>query len=120
MDDRYARGLAKLAEVTGPTGEGVVAPLGDLGRYVVEFAFGDIYSRDGLGLREREIVTITALVALGGREKQLQSHLRAGLHLGVTARELEEVIIQTVPYAGFPTAINAIETLRAVTAATEP
>ena len=50
--------------MTGPTGEGVVAPLGDLGRYVVEFAFGDIYSRDGLGLREREIVTITSLVVL--------------------------------------------------------
>jgi len=114
MDDRYARGLARLAEVTGPTGEGVVSPLGDLGRYVVEFAFGDIYSREGLGLREREIVTITALVALGGREKQLRAHLSAGLHLGLSEQELEEVIIQTVPYAGFPTAINALEVLREV------
>ena len=119
-DDRSTRGLAKLAEVTGPTGEDVVAPLGDLGRYVVEFAFGDIYSRAGLGLREREIVTIAALIALGGREKQLRAHLRAGLHLGLTALELEEVIIQTVPYAGFPTAINALEALREVVDPQDP
>jgi 4-carboxymuconolactone decarboxylase len=111
-DDRYARGLATLADVAGPTAEGVVAPLGDLGRYIVEFAFGDIYRRDGLGLREREIVTIASLVALGGREHQLRMHLRAGLHLGLTAKELEEVIIQTVPYAGFPTAVVALELLR--------
>lgn len=117
MDDpnaRYARGLARLAEVAGPTGESVVAPLGDLGRYVVEFAYGDIYSREGLGLRDREIVTVAALVALGGREPQLRAHLRAGLHVGLTAPELEEVIIQTVPYAGFPTAVAALEVLREV------
>ena len=54
---RFERGLQKLAEVDGQAGEDVVAPLGDLGRYIVEFAFGDIYSRDGLSLREREIAT---------------------------------------------------------------
>ncbi len=111
---RYARGLAKLAEVDGTAGEAVVAPLGDLGRYIVEFAFGDIYCRDGLGLREREVATIAALTAMGGREPQLRVHLRAGLHVGLTTRELEEVIIQTVPYAGFPTAINALNLLRTV------
>ena len=111
-DDRYTRGLSTLTDVAGPAAAGVVEPLGDLGRYIVEFAFGDIYRREGLGLREREIVTIASLVALGGREHQLRMHLRAGLHLGLTARELEEVIIQTVPYAGFPTAVTALELLR--------
>ena len=47
-DSRYERGLKKLAEVDGQAGTEVVAPLGDLGRYIVEFAFGDIYSRDSL------------------------------------------------------------------------
>lgn len=45
---RYEKGLQKLQEVDGHVGEEVVAKLGDLGRYIVEFAFGDIYSREGL------------------------------------------------------------------------
>jgi len=113
-ETRYERGLAKLAEVDGAAGADIVAPLGDLGRYVVEFAFGDIYSRDGLSLRDRELATVAVLTAMGGREPQMRVHLRAGLNVGLTAQELEEVIIQTVPYAGFPTAINALNLLREV------
>lgn len=113
---RYERGLAKLAEVDGHAGEAVVQPLGDLGRYIVEFAFGDIYSRGVLSLRDRELATVAMLTALGGREPQLKVHLGAALHVGITERELEEVIIQTVPYAGFPTAINAMNALKQVLA----
>jgi 4-carboxymuconolactone decarboxylase len=88
---RYERGLAKLAEVDGQTGQQVVNSLGDLGRYIVEFAFGDIYSRPGLSLREREIATVAILTALGGREPQLRVHLEAALHVGITLQELEEI-----------------------------
>jgi 4-carboxymuconolactone decarboxylase len=109
---RYQRGLAKLAEVDGKAGEEVVAPLGDLGRYIVEFAFGDIYSRPGLSLREREIATVAMLTALGGREPQLRVHIQAALNVGLSRQEIEEIIIQTVPYAGFPTAINALNVLK--------
>lgn len=108
---RYERGLAKLAEVDGQAGQEVVSRLGDLGRYIVEFAFGDIYSRPGLNLREREIATVAILTALGGREPQLRVHMEAALHVGITLQELEEIILQTVPYAGFPTAINAMNVL---------
>ena len=117
MESRFERGLAKLAEVDGSAGEEVVGPLGDLGRYIVEFAFGDIYSRDGLSLRDREIATVALLAGLGAREPQLRVHLAAGLNVGLTAQELEEIVIQTVPYAGFPTAINALNALRDVVAA---
>ncbi len=108
---RYERGLAKLAEVDGQAGQQVVSRLGDLGRYIVEFAFGDIYSRPDLSLREREIATVAILTALGGREPQLRVHMEAALHVGITWQELEEIILQTVPYAGFPTAINAMNVL---------
>lgn len=111
---RFTRGQAKLAEVEGPLGGEVVGPLGDLGRYIVEFAFGDIISREGLSVRDRELVTVAVLTALAGREPQLRVHLLSGLNVGLTARELEEVIIQTVPYAGFPTAINALNVLKEV------
>ena len=65
---RYKQGLEKLAQVDGKAGEEVVSRLGDLGRYIVEFSFGDIYSREGLSLRDRQIATVAMLTALGGRE----------------------------------------------------
>lgn len=116
---RFERGSARLAEVDGNAGAEVVEPLGDLGRYIVEFAFGDIYSREGLGLRDRELATVAALTAMGGREPQLKVHISAALNVGLTEREIEETIIQTVPYAGFPTAINAMNVFKEVVAETE-
>src|SRR5262245_6571977 len=110
--DTVLAGLAKLAEIGGHAGEEVVAPLADLGRYVVEFAYGDSYCRSGLSPRERELATVGMLTAMGGREPQLRCHLGAALKVGLRAEELEEVIIQTVPYAGFPTAINALHLLK--------
>jgi 4-carboxymuconolactone decarboxylase len=91
--------------------EEFVAPLRDLGRYMIEFPYGDIYSRDGLALREREIATVAMLTALGGREPQLRVHMASALNAGLTPDELYEVILQTVIFAGFPTAINALNTL---------
>ena len=111
---RYERGLENLREVDGKAGEEVVSFLGDLGRYVVEFAFGDIYSRGVLGLREREIATVAMLTAMGGREPQLRVHVHAALNVGISPEEIEETIIHTVPYAGFPTAINGMVVLKEV------
>ena len=111
--DRYERGLKQMAEVYGVDGGEVVAPLHDLGRYMVEFPYGDIYSRDGLASRDREIATTAMLTALG-REPQLRVHFVAALNVGLTVDELEEIIIHTVTFAGFPTAINAMNLLHAV------
>lgn len=116
---RFERGLAKLAEVDGKAGAKVVEPLGDLGRYIVEFAFGDIYSRESLSLRDRELATVAALTAMGGREPQLKVHIGAALNVGLTGEEIEETIIQTVPYAGFPNAINAMNVFKEVLAQIE-
>lgn len=111
---RFEQGLKKLFEVDGSAGIDITNNLGDLGRYIVEYAFGDIYSRDKLTLREREIATIAMLTCLGGREPQLNVHINAGLNVGLTYEEIEEIIIQTTPYAGFPTAINAMNVLKQV------
>jgi len=66
---RFEQGLAKLKEIDGEMGEAVIEALQDvspdLGRYIVEFGFGDIYSRPGLDLKSREIATVAALTALG-------------------------------------------------------
>jgi 4-carboxymuconolactone decarboxylase len=110
--DRFAKGWERLKEVDGVAGERVVEALSgiapDLAKYVIEFAFGDIYMRPGLDLRSREIATLAALAALGNATPQLKVHIRAALNVGVTREEVAEIFIQMAAYAGFPAAINAV------------
>jgi 4-carboxymuconolactone decarboxylase len=114
--DRYARGRDKLIEVDGSAGEAIVDSLGDLGRHVVEYAYGDVYARPGLSLRDRELATVAMLAAKGDSEPQLDVHLHAALNVGLSIDELREVLIQVAPYAGFPAAINAMRRLQALEA----
>ncbi|WP_338463843.1 carboxymuconolactone decarboxylase family protein [Franconibacter daqui] len=115
---RYETGLARLTEIDGAAGEKVIAALADiapdLGRYVIEYGFGDVYSRPGLDLKSRELATVAALTALGHSQPQLAVHLHAALNVGCTREELIEVIIQMSLYAGFPAALNAMFTAKAV------
>lgn len=109
---RFERGLEKLKEVDGEAGERVMESLKDiapdLARYVIEFPFGDVYSRPGLDLKSREIATVAALTALGNAQPQLKVHIHGALNVGCTRREVVEVIIQMAVYAGFPAALNGI------------
>jgi 4-carboxymuconolactone decarboxylase len=114
--ERRERGLDALEALTGRPADESLEHLGDHGRYIAEFAYGDIHSRDGLEARERQIATIAMLTALGGRERQLRLHIEASLNLGMSSKEIEEIIIHTVPYAGFPGAINAVALLKEVLA----
>jgi 4-carboxymuconolactone decarboxylase len=114
-DDRYERGRRRFLEVHDEKALAAVEGLGDLGRAIVEFAYGDVYARDALSLRDREIAAVAALVATG-RSSQIPQHLRASLKAGVSADELREVILQTATIAGFPPAMNAMSTLRSVLA----
>ncbi len=75
---------------------------------MIEFPFGDIYSRPGLDLRAREIATIAALTALGNASPQLKVHIEAGLNVGLSRDEITEVIMQMAVYAGFPAALNGL------------
>jgi 4-carboxymuconolactone decarboxylase len=113
--DRYERGRAKLLEVHGERALAAVEGLGDLGRMIVEFAYGEVYSRPGLSLRDRQIATVAVLVALG-RSSQLPVHLRSSLRAGLSADELREIVLQVATLAGFPVAMNAMSTLRTVVA----
>ena len=109
---RYEMGLKKLQEVDGAEGVSVIESLNDIapdmGKYIVEFAFGDIYNRDGIDIAIRQAVTIAALSALGGCENQLRIHINAALHVGLGQEEVIEIIIHCVPYIGFPKALNAL------------
>ncbi|HEX3034384.1 MAG TPA: carboxymuconolactone decarboxylase family protein [Thermodesulfobacteriota bacterium] len=110
--DRYERGWEKLKEIDGEAGEKVINSLKDvspdLGRYTIEFPFGDIYSRPGLDLKSREIATVAALTALGYALPQLKVHIHGALNVGCTREEIKEVILQMAVYAGFPAALNGM------------
>ena len=112
-DDRYERGRARFLEIHDEKALRAVEGLGDVGRSILEFVYGDIYLRPGLSLRDRELAAVATLVALG-RSSQLPQHLRAALKAGVTPDELREVILQTAAIAGFPPAMNAISTLKTI------
>jgi len=117
-DGRYARGSRRLAEIDGEGGQQVVDALKDvapdLARYVIEFGFGDVYSRSGLDLRTRELATVAGLAALGHAQPQLKVHVNGALNVGCTPAEVVEVIIQMALYAGFPAAVNAAFTAKQV------
>jgi 4-carboxymuconolactone decarboxylase len=117
---RYERGLKKMSEVYGIDVGEFVTELGEVGRYMAEFPYADIYSRPGLAWRDREIATFAMLTAMGGREPQLRTHIAAALNAGLIVAELEEIIIQTIIFAGFPTAINALNFLHETLAELNP
>jgi 4-carboxymuconolactone decarboxylase len=109
---RYSRGWTKLREIDGSAGERVVASLEDIApdfaRYLIEFPFGDIYSRPQLDLKSREIAVVAALTALGNSPQQLKVHINGALNVGCTREEIVEVIMQMSVYAGFPAALNGL------------
>jgi 4-carboxymuconolactone decarboxylase len=117
-DERYERGARMLANVDGPAGlavvEGLAQSFPDFSRYLVEFPFGDIYAREQLGLRERELATVAALCTLGNALPQLRVHVHAALHVGCKPAEVVEVVMQMAVYAGFPAALNGLSVVREV------
>lgn len=111
-DERYARGWAKLKEVDGQAGENVIESLKDIApdfaRLLIEFPFGDIYSRPGLDLKVRELAVVAALTALGNAAPQLKVHIHGARNVGCSREEIVEVIMQMAIYAGFPAALNGL------------
>ena len=111
-NERFERGLEKLREVDGEQGDKVMEALAgispDLARLLIEYPFGDVYSRPQMGLKERELVTISVLAALGHCQPQLKVHIHGALNVGWTREEIVEAFIQLTVYAGFPTALNAL------------
>lgn len=109
---RYDRGLAKLKEIDGQAGERVIQSLADIApdfaQYLIEFPFGDIYSRPQLDLKSREIGVVAALTALGNATPQLKVHIHGALNVGCTQEEVVEIIMQMAVYAGFPAALNGL------------
>jgi 4-carboxymuconolactone decarboxylase len=86
----------------------------DMMKYIVEFAFGEIYSRKGLDIKSREIVFISSFLTLGNAIPQLKSHIHGALHIGCTRGEILEIVIQILLYSGFSNALNGLQIVKEV------
>ena len=115
---RYELGLKHFKEIYGEIGTKVLENLNhispDMSRYIIEFAFGEIYNRKGLDLRAREIVTISSLLTMGNAKPQLKSHIHGALNVGCSREEILEIMIQISLYSGFPAALNGLEVMKNV------
>lgn len=116
--DRFERGWDKLKQVTGEKGQQTIERLNEfapeLSKYIVEFAYGDIYSQPGLDLKQRMTVTLTTLITLGDCEKELTVHIGSALRAGLTPGEILEIALHCIPYLGFPRVMNAVGVIRRV------
>lgn len=111
-DERYQKGMEMLKIMNPESYKQLaenledIAP--DMARFVAEFPYGDIYTRPGLDLKTRELITVAAITALGTAPLQLKSHIKGALNVGCTREEIVEVMIQMAVYAGFPAGLNGI------------
>ena len=115
---RFELGAEKLKEIDGIGGENVIQSLQDIapdvGKYIIEFAFGDVYTRPELNMQEREMITITSLLTTGDCEPQLEVHINGSLNVGLSPEKIIETFIQCIPYTGFPKVLNAIYTAKKI------
>ena len=107
MEDRLEKGIEAQAEIFGPhMREAWKAGL--INKWLAANCFGDYYTRNGLSLAQREMITFCFLAAQGGCEPQLTSHARGNMNLGNDKAFLIRVVSQCVPYIGYPRSLNAI------------
>lgn len=115
---RYDRGLERMRTIFGPEIEaalkGLAAANPDLARVLVEFPFAEVYTRPGLDLKTRELLTVAALTVLGYPQSELKEHVRGALNVGCTRQEVMETILQMAVYAGFPAALESAKTAAGV------
>jgi len=118
VNDKRKRGEALLRKVDGDkVADNLlrayenVAP--DFTKYLVEFAFGEIYAREG-DLKHRELVAISSLATMGGCDAQLETHVHGAFNVGLTEAEIVEAVMTLIPYIGFPRALNAMAVVKRV------
>lgn len=107
LDDRLEKGAQAQVDIFG---EGMrdFWKGGHINRWLAANCFGDYYTRNGLDLRQRELITFCFLAAHGGCEPQLISHAQGNIRMGNDKEYLIRVISQCLPYIGYPRSLNAL------------
>ncbi len=112
LENRLEKGAQAQAEIFG---EGMLTAWkkGHINRWLAANCFGDYYTRGGLNLREREMITFCFLSAQGGCEPQLKSHAIGNMRIGNDRDFLIRVVSQCLPYVGYPRSLNAVNCVQA-------
>ncbi len=118
-DTRFAAGLAVQKSIFGVAIDAMHQSVLEYQRpvmvdYLSAFCFGDIYTRTGLDLKTRELLTFSVISALGGCESQVRSHVQGNISVGNGKEDLIDVLAQSLPYIGFPRTLNALACVNAV------
>ncbi|WP_342045774.1 carboxymuconolactone decarboxylase family protein [Bacillus sp. OTU530] len=117
-ENRFDKGLAVQVEIFGDViakmHESAPANLKHIQDYLSSFCFGDFYTRGGLDLKTRELLTLCIISALGGAEGQVKAHVQGNLNVGNDKETLITVITHCLPYMGFPRTLNALNCVNEV------
>lgn len=119
-DTRFEKGFEKQCSVFGKAciqagHEDAPEDLKHLQNHLSAHCFGDFYTRKGLDMKQREMLTFCVIASLGGCENQLRGHTNANLAAGNTRENLIDAITQCQPYIGYPRTLNAIAIINEVT-----
>ncbi len=107
VEDRLEKGIEAQADIFGEQMK-EAWKAGTVNRWLADNCFGDFYTRKGLTLAERELITFCFLAAQGGCEPQLTAHAGGNMNVGNDQALLLRVVLQCVPYIGYPRSLNAI------------
>ena len=107
MEDRLEKGIQTQADIFGEQMK-EAWKAGHINRWLAANCFGDYYTRTGLDLRQREMITFCFLAAQGGCEPQLTGHAQGNMNMGNDKDFLIKVVSQCLPYIGYPRSLNAI------------
>ena len=121
-EDRMEKGLAVQKRIVGSEAvEAMYAKAPEdemhIQRYLSGNCFGDHFTRTGIDLRTRELLTLSMLIALGGCEPQVKGHVSANLNIGNDRARLIDVVTQLLPFIGYPRTLNGLRMIDEVTLA---
>jgi len=117
-ETRYEKGLKVQKEIFGETIDKMYekSPKDQLHiqNYLSANCFGDYYTRKGLDIKTRELLTLSILIALGGTEPQIKGHIQGNVNVGNDKETLLSLMTQLLPYVGYPRTLNALRCLNEV------
>ena len=118
MSDKYNKGMNEMRKHFGEVADTWIASIKEISpefaKVNVEFPFGELYTRDVLDDKTRELCTIAALTVQGYALPELKVHTKGALNSGASREEILEVITQMIAYCGFPAATNALMAVQEV------
>lgn len=104
---RFERGLDTQVTIFGPQMREAVKK-GPINEWLAANCFGDYYTRTGLTLAQREMITFCFLEGQGGCENQLRGHIQGNIRMGNDLDYLKKIVMANVPYIGYPRSLNAM------------